>query len=225
MTRYGMVIDLLRCIGCYGCQISCKAENGTRPGVLWARCEVEEVGKYPQTTRVFLPLLCMHCQEPECEKVCPTGATKKREDGIVFVDENKCIGCRYCMVACPYAARYFTDDSRGYFPGELTPYEMVSYPKHQVGVVTKCTFCNHRIEEGLKKGLKPGVDRAATPACVINCMTEGRYFGDLDDPNSTVSQLIASAQAFQLNPEFGTNPQVYYLPPSRRTPLQVTTPP
>jgi len=215
MPRYGMVVDLLRCIGCYGCQTSCKAENATPPGVTWARVEVTEMGKYPSVTRLNLPLLCMHCKEPECEKVCPSGATVKGEDGIVTVDDAKCIGCRYCMVACPYGARYFYENERGYFGDVLTPFEEVGYQRHKAGTVLKCDFCKHRIEDGLKKGLTVGVDREATPACVINCMCKARWFGDLDDPESEVSRLVASGQAFQLNPEVGTDPQVYYLPAGR----------
>ena len=220
MPRYGMVIDLLRCIGCYGCQMACKAENGTPPGMLWARLEVKEIGEYPSVAKVLLPLLCMHCREPECEKVCPTGATTKREDGLVIVDDTKCIGCRYCIEACPYGQRYFNDVIRHYFPDGLSPFELASYSKHKVGVVRKCTFCNHRIDEGVKRGLKPGVDREATPACVINCMAKARYFGDLDDPRSEVSRLVSTGQAFQLNPELGTDPQVYYLPSGRFVPVQ-----
>lgn len=216
MPRYGMVIDLLRCIGCYGCQMACKAEQGTPPGVTFARVEVSEVGKYPNVTRLNLPLLCMHCEEPACEKVCPTKATQKREDGIVFVDEEKCIGCKYCMMACPYAARYFVEEEKGYFGDQgLTPFEVYAYKKHKRGVALKCDYCKHRIDEGLKKGLVPGVDREATPACVINCMAKARYFGDLDDPNSEVAQMVASGQAFQLNPEHGTDPKTYYLPAGR----------
>ncbi|MDP2663222.1 MAG: 4Fe-4S dicluster domain-containing protein [Dehalococcoidia bacterium] len=215
MPRYGMVVDLLRCIGCYGCQTSCKAENATPRGVTWGRVEVTEMGKYPNVTRLNLPLLCMHCREPECEKVCPSGATVKGADGIVTVDDTKCIGCRYCMMACPYGARYSYDKLEGYFGSTLTPYEEQGYPRHKVGTVLKCDFCKHRLEAGEKKGLKIGVDREATPACVINCMCKARWFGDLDDPESEVSRLVASGQAFQLNPELGTDPQVYYLPAGR----------
>jgi len=216
MPRWGMVIDLLRCIGCYGCQTSCKAENATPPGVTLARVEVTEVGSYPNVSRVNLPLLCMQCSNPPCESVCPTQATQQRPDGIVFVDEDKCIGCKYCMIACPYGARYFVEDIRGYFGEQgLTPYEAKGYQAHRAGTVMKCDYCRHRIDAGLAKGLQPGVDREATPACVINCMAKARYFGDLDDPNSEVAQLVARAQAFQLNPEFGTDPTTRYLPAGR----------
>lgn len=216
MARWGMVIDLFRCIGCYGCQMSCKAENATPPGVTLARVEISEVGTYPNVTRINLPLLCMHCNEPPCEDVCPTKATQKREDGIVFVDETKCIGCKYCMIACPYGARYFVEEEKGYFGDQgLTPFEEIGYQRHTKGVVMKCDFCRPRIDAGLAQGLTPGIDREATPACVINCMAKARYFGDLDDPNSEVAQLVARGQGFQLKPEQGTDPNVYYLPAGR----------
>jgi len=216
MPRWGMVIDLLKCIGCYGCQMSCKAEHATPPGVTLARVEVSETGTYPNVTRVNLPLLCMQCNNPPCESVCPTKATQQRADGIVWVDEEKCIGCKYCMIACPYGARYFVEDTNAYFGDQgLTPYETAGYAHHRPGVVQKCDYCRHRLDDGMAKGLVPGVDREATPACVINCMAKARFFGDLDDPTSEVSQLVARAQAFQLNPEFGTDPNTHYLPAGR----------
>lgn len=200
--RYGMVIDLKRCIGCYGCQIVCKAENATPPGVLWARVMKREFGKFPNTRRVSLPLLCMHCQDPACQKVCPTGATTQQENGIVTVDEEKCVGCRYCMMACPYQARYFLAKEREYFPGQgLTPFEEVGYKRHKIGAVSKCDLCQHRLEQGQE------------PACSANCMAKARTFGDLDDPYSEASRLVRDRGGFQLHPELGTSPSVYYLPP------------
>lgn len=212
MTRYGMVIDLQRCIGCYGCMIACKAEHFLPPGIFWSRVLIKEYGKYPSVVKTVVPVLCNHCQDAACVNVCPTGATTKREDGIVTVDYNKCIGCRYCMMACPYGSRSFYDSQKEYFPGQgLTPYEQLGYKQYQTGVVMKCTFCQERIDAGIKKGLKPGVDREATPACVTNCMAKARYFGDLDDPDSEVSRLIREKHGHQLHVEFGTDPSVYYL--------------
>lgn len=212
MARWGMVIDLARCIGCAGCQMACKSENGTPPGITWCRVEVKDIGKFPSVRRIPLPVQCMHCREPECEKVCPTGATQKLENGIVHVDSEICMGCRACVLACPYGARYFYEEETGYYE-TLSVFEELAYKRHRVKTVTKCDFCQERIEQGLEKGLKPGVDRAATPACVINCMTKGRFFGDLDDPKSTVSLLVASGRAFQLLPGHPSDPQVYYLTP------------
>ena len=200
MTRYGMVIDLRRCIGCDTCTIACKATNATSRGIMWNRVLKYETGKYPDSKLNFLPITCMHCQEPECEKVCPTGATTRREDGIVIVDRDKCIGCRYCMVACPYAARYFFDESRTYYPQYTTAYEKMKQEDRELGTVQKCDFCLERVEQGLQ------------PACVVACPTSARFFGDLDDPDSEVSRLIQERNGFVLNPELGTSPSVHYLP-------------
>ena len=200
MARYGMVIDLRRCVGCDTCTMACKATNATTRGILWNRVLKYETGKYPKAKLNFLPVLCMHCKEPECEKVCPTGATSKGEDGIVTVDNEKCIGCRYCMVACPYASRYFYDEVRTYYPGHMTPFEQIGYKKHKLGTVEKCNFCVDRVKAGLE------------PSCVVSCTGNARYFGDLDDPDSEVSRLIKDRGGFVLNPEMGTEPSVYYLP-------------
>lgn len=222
--KYGFIIDLKRCFGCYTCQVACKAEHFTPPDVSWGRCLKGETGKYPTTIRQALPILCMQCKEPECMKVCPTKATTQRPDGIITVDKNLCVGCRYCMVACPYGSRYFTlkwssyfsedklpspidDDVRRLFPGikTLSPFE--EYAKRQwiekygEGTATKCNFCIERVEKGQK------------PSCVETCPAKARYFGDLDDPESEVATLLKTQRGFQLNPEFGTDPSVYYLPP------------
>jgi phenylacetyl-CoA:acceptor oxidoreductase subunit 1 len=215
MARWGMVIDLQRCIGCYACMVACKQEHFLPPDVFWGRVIISEIGKSPTVTKIMYPVLCNHCEEPICEKVCPTGATQKREDGVVIIDHDKCVGCRYCLVACPYQQRTFcADDSKEYFPGQgLTPLETIGkklYPL-QARVVLKCNFCVERIDEGIKRGLKPGIDREATQACVITCPAKARYFGDLDDPNSEVSILIKEKKASPLHPEFGTEPSVYYI--------------
>lgn len=203
--RLGMVIDLKRCIGCYGCQIACKAENGTRPGTTYARVLKREFGTYPNVKKQSLPLLCMHCRDAPCIEVCPTGASQKRNDGIVFIDPDICVGCRACMMACPYAARYFQDEERNYFGVGMAPtaYEVSRYHDHQSGIVEKCDFCRHRLDQGKE------------PACVANCMCKARIFGNLEDPESEVSCLIKEESGFQLNAELGTDPSVYYLPAER----------
>lgn len=200
MTRYGMVIDLKRCVGCDTCTIACKATNATTRGILWNRVLKYETGKYPNSRLKFLPVACMHCKKPECEKVCPSGATIKREDGIVVVDNDKCIGCRYCMIACPYASRYYFNEVRNYYTGYVTPYEEIGYQKHKLGTVEKCDFCVDRVERGLE------------PSCVVSCTGNARFFGDLDDSGSEVSRLIKDRGGFVLNPEMNTEPSIYYLP-------------
>ncbi len=213
--RWGMVIDLNKCAGCYSCQISCKAEHALPPDVFWARCLISERGAYPAVTKQILPVLCNHCKEAPCLKVCPTGATNRRDDGIIYVDYDKCMGCRYCVIACPYQHRTFLSDSnKGYHPEEgLTELEVMTrrlYPL-QEGTVVKCNFCMERVSEGLMRGLKPGVDREATPVCVINCPANARYFGDLDDPSSEVASLVKVKKGTTLHHEYGTDPSVYYL--------------
>lgn len=212
MARFGMVIDVGKCIGCNSCVITCKQENFAPPGVFFNRILVGETGKFPKVRKEMYPVMCNHCEEAACVKVCPSGATIKRQDGIVIVDDTKCIGCRYCLIACPYQQRTFIKEIKEYYPGQgLTDYEIFGKGKYQEGVVVKCTFCVERVERGLKKGLKPGIDREATPACVNICPARARYFGDLDDPESEVAKLIVEKKASQLHPEFGTNPSVYYI--------------
>ena len=122
--KWGMVIDLKRCIGCYGCQLACKAEHGTPPGVYYARVLKSEEGQYPTVRNLFLPVLCNHCEDPPCVEACPTGASFKwEEDGIVDIDYDLCVGCRSCMMACPYTNRYFNDQPAHYHPQGATPYE------------------------------------------------------------------------------------------------------
>jgi Fe-S-cluster-containing dehydrogenase component len=211
--RWGMLINLTKCVGCYACVVKCKQEHFLPPGVMWGRVLTSETGIYPNVTKHVYPVLCNHCQEAKCVDVCPTGATQRREDGIVWVDANTCVGCRYCLVACPYQARTYYSERREYYPGQgFTEFEKLGerlYP-HQTGTVLKCDFCKERIDAGLERGLKPGVDREATPVCVITCPAKARYFGDLDDPNSEVSLLIRKWQAVPLHPEYGTEPSVYY---------------
>jgi Fe-S-cluster-containing dehydrogenase component len=216
-VRWGMLINLKKCAGCYSCAVKCKQEHFLPPGIMWGRILVseDESGSYPNVKRNLYPVLCNHCKDPACVKVCPTGATSQREDGIVEIDMNKCMGCRYCLVACPYQVRTYVEDcDREYFPDQgLTDFEVKGrelYP-HQKGVVTKCNLCKERIDQGMEKGLKPGVDREATPACVITCPNKARYFGDLDDPNSEISVLIREKKAVPLHPEHGTEPSVYYV--------------
>jgi molybdopterin-containing oxidoreductase family iron-sulfur binding subunit len=123
MARYGMVIDLNICIGCNACTMACKAEHATPPGIFFSKVLEKEVGKYPAARRIFLPVLCNHCGNPACMEVCPTGATSKRNDGIVLVDYDLCIGCRSCMEACPYGPRSFYKEEDTYYAEGKTRFE------------------------------------------------------------------------------------------------------
>jgi len=215
MARWGLVIDRLSCIGCYACMIACKQSHALPPEVFWARVLISETGVYPTVTKQILPILCNHCKEAACVNACPTGATSKREDGIVIVNADECVGCRYCLISCPYQARtYYSDESKEYWPGQgLTELERVTrqlYPL-QPKTVIKCNFCVERVDDGLRKGLQPGTDREATPVCVNACPAKARHFGDLDDPNSNISRLIKERKGYQLHPEYGTEPSVYYI--------------
>lgn len=199
--RYGMVIDLKRCLGCNSCTMACKQKNATAKGTGWAKFLEWETGTFPDVHLNYLPVLCNHCGEAPCVDVCPTGATQKLENGIVTVDANKCIGCRYCMVACPYGARTFN----GAAPAEnfpelgMTAYETARYAEHKLGTVEKCNFCIDRLEEGLE------------PACVQACPARARIFGDLDDPESEISQIINREAGVPLQAELGTDPSVFYV--------------
>jgi Fe-S-cluster-containing dehydrogenase component len=203
--HYGMVIDLNRCIGCHACTLACKEHNGTPKGVFWSRVLIREKGEYPNGWVHYQPMLCMHCRDPECVRVCPTGASFQREDGIVAIDPDKCIGCRNCIMACPYGARTKLVDIQPYHPGKgFTPYERVAFSGHQLGVVGKCDFCTGRLEEEKE------------PACVQTCPPKARFFGDLDDPGSEVARLVARRDPEQLLPAMGTCPSVYYIASVRR---------
>ncbi len=208
MKRYAMVIDLLRCVGCNACTLACKQENHTPPGVSYNVVIPQEEGKYPNLKRLFIPRPCMQCDQPPCVKVCPVRATWKRDDGIVVIDYEKCIGCRYCMAACPYGARYF--DFGDNYTEKGNEFERAPSPEYgqnrvrekgrsPIGNVRKCHFCLHRIVKGEE------------PACVQTCMARARHFGDLGDPESNVSRLVKDRRAFRLRQELGTEPSVYYL--------------
>ena len=211
MTRYVMVADLRRCIGCQTCTAACKMANGTPPGVQWRRVVDMEMGVYPDVKRVFIPVGCQHCSKPPCLDVCPSGATQQRDDGIVNIDYDLCIGCASCAVACPYGARYMVHEEKFAYGDTPTEDEKVNYNPDNVGVATKCNFCAEVIDEGIANGLTPGIDPEATPRCVNSCISGAMTFGDIDDPESNVNQLLQSTKHFRTKNEEGTCPGFYYI--------------
>ena len=208
--RYGMVVDINRCVGCQTCTISCKHVNDTPPGVQWRRVLDVERGRFPDVERLFLVTGCQHCAEPPCVPVCPTGATKQREDGLVTMDYDTCIGCGYCAVSCPYQARTIGHEKNWYY-SEPTVQEEKVYHHEREGVANKCSFCIERIDEARDLGKTPGLDLEYTPACAASCIAEAIVFGDYRDPQSNVSQLTADNKFFQMHQELGTDPQIKYL--------------
>lgn len=219
--RWVMVIDLRKCVGCHACTIACVAENKLPPGVVYRQVTETEIGTYPNVSMRFMPRPCLHCDEPPCVDVCPVSATYKRADGIVVMDYDRCIGCRYCMNACPYNSRYFdfgfsnysnVPEAEGVIFGEELGGVIESIPSFEygearvrepgespIGNVRKCHFCLHRLDVG------------ELPACVETCIGRATYFGDANDPDSLVSELIASPNVMRLREELGTEPKVYYL--------------
>jgi molybdopterin-containing oxidoreductase family iron-sulfur binding subunit len=220
-----MVIDLDKCSACQSCTVACRMENNTPVAgpnqaeagraILWNEVVPEVEGEYPQVRMTFVPRPCMQCEQPACVRVCPVQATYQTEDGLVLVDYDRCIGCRFCTVACPYQVRYFNwfePEWPEALRAHLNPDPEVA-PRPR-GVVEKCTFCVQRLRKAREKAAAENRPFSATdyvPACVQTCTGHARYFGDLDDPNSLVAQLAASPRAFRLQEEMGTQPKVYYL--------------
>jgi len=209
---WAMVIDLETCVGCNFCSYACKATNDTADGVYWNAVFSD---KENFSKEVFIPRPCMHCEHAPCVEVCLVGATYHRPDGLVAMDYDKCIGCRYCQAACPYGARYFNWEQPSGPTPMATEWGNSEVKRRPRGVVEKCTFCAHRIDAGLAQGLTPGKDRAAAPACCNICPVGARVFGDLNDPDSQVSKLLASRESMVLREETGVHPRVFYLLPER----------
>jgi molybdopterin-containing oxidoreductase family iron-sulfur binding subunit len=217
--RYGMVIDTRRCVGCRACVVACKAENKTPPGVFYTVVVEQALGNRGDDKPLFMTKPCFHCEKPPCVDVCPVSATFKRaRDGIVVIDYDRCIGCRYCITACPYGARTFDFGEDYPQVAEGSPYARVPSPEYgqfrqrapgtsPIGNVRKCTFCLHlQDEEGR-------YDQAAGrwPACARTCTGRAILFGDLEDPESEVSRLLRERPTVRLKEELGTEPNVHYL--------------
>jgi len=210
--EWHMGIDLEKCIGCQYCIWTCQATNNVPDDAM--RWNVGFPERTENGTDFFMTRPCLHCEEAPCVKVCPVGATWVREDGIVAMDYDRCIGCRYCEVACPYDVRRFNwssaHEENPYVPTWGTP----EVTQRDRGVVEKCTFCVQRIDRGLSQGLTPGIDPQATPACVDICPVGARVFGDIHDPESPISVFLKENDTFVLREDFGTEPKVHYVRPS-----------
>jgi molybdopterin-containing oxidoreductase family iron-sulfur binding subunit len=194
-----MVVDLRRCVGCNACVVACKAEHDAPSGVLLTRVLEQELGRFPHCNRVFVPVLCNHCDVPTCVEVCPTGATRKRADGIVHIDYRTCIGCCACIEHCPYHVRTLVRDDRTRYPdGTAAPARPV-HERIPARVATKCDLCVHRVDHG------------QGPACVEVCPTGARVFGDLADEQSVPARLVRDHSGWPLLPEHQTQPSVFYI--------------
>jgi molybdopterin-containing oxidoreductase family iron-sulfur binding subunit len=221
-----MVIDLDKCTGCQSCSAACRAENNVPfagpeeaelgRAIFWQDVLTEEIrGTFPFLENEFVPRPCMHCADPPCVKVCPVGATFQNEEGLVLVDNSTCIGCRMCAAACPYNVRYFN----WYAPEYPPPLDQALNPDVPIrpkGTVEKCTYCVHRLTEAKEVAAQEGrelsdAEAVLLPACNQACPASARYFGDLENPESTVARLARSPRAIQLLEDLGTHPHTYYL--------------
>ena len=211
MTKWAIIADLNRCVGCQTCTSACKHANATAPGIQWRKVLDFETGEFPTVNRAFVPVGCMHCDTPSCLDICPSTATKKRDDGIVTIDYDICIGCAYCAVSCPYQARFRVDEPSSAYGGKAMRHEAAREDLSRLGVSQKCTLCVERIDEGRAQGLVPGIDMAATPACVASCISGALHMGDLDDPDSNVSTLLREKRHFRMHEELGNGPNIFYL--------------
>ncbi|OIP32648.1 MAG: 4Fe-4S ferredoxin [Deltaproteobacteria bacterium CG2_30_66_27] len=215
---FGYALDLSRCVGCRRCVYGCVTENNQSrdPQIHWIKVlrlekergvDLEHSEQYynpetvPQEGYFYMPVQCQQCENPPCTKVCPVQATWKENDGIVVVDYNWCIGCRYCMAACPYGARHFNWKKPGLPAGDMNPdtHYLGNRPR-PVGVVEKCIFCMQRTRERDGK----------YPACVEVCPVGARKFGNLLDPSSEIRNVIENKRVFILKEDLNTQPKFYY---------------
>lgn len=219
--RYGMVIDLHRCVGCAACDIACKSENNVPHDHHWSNHIIETTGTFPDTRYRYIPTLCNHCDNAPCVKNCPTTAMYKSAEGLTLHEPAKCIGCRLCQLACPYGVIYFNekapfaqfreDDQPAIAEGSATGPEVIAKTGTPIpdynpasgmrgkGIVEKCNFCHHRLEED------------KLPWCVESCPADARIFGDLNDPESPPRKALASHAPRVLQKEKGTRPRVFYI--------------
>ncbi len=221
-VRFAMAIDVDKCIGCRRCVYACAMENNVQKnaGMEWIKVlEVDREGApelegarddytvAPKPGKVYVPVACQHCENPPCVMVCPVRATWKEEDGIVVIDYDRCIGCKYCIVACPYGARRFNLLPPSIDPLELNPnMHLLGNVPRPVHVVEKCTWCIQRTRKG------------GVPACVEACPVGARSFGDLNNPESPIRRIIEEYGVFVLKPETGTKPRLFYYFSGAKTP-------
>ena len=226
--RIAMVIDMQRCTGCGGCIISCKSENNVQRGTAWASRITKTIGKFPNVRFEFIPTLCNHCENAPCVKGCPTGAMHKGYGNITAHAPEKCIGCKTCMAMCPYdvISRHYQDPHPNWRSDKVLIKGCTSSPKEVTkkvgadaipyyndarerstagsglrynGIVEKCTLCDHRVSKGM------------LPHCVLSCPANARVMGDLNDPDSAASKLLAKYRPWRLKEELGTEPKVFYV--------------
>ncbi len=223
MPKWAMVIDLDKCTGCGACIAACKLENNiaiVAPAeaqngrvMFWLDIISSYEGEYPAVKVNRIPKPCFHCDDPPCIKVCPVGATYKNEEGLVGQIYHRCIGCRYCMAACPYTSKVFNwekprwlDDTYSCFNPDVS--------LRMVGVVEKCSFCAHRlikIKENAAQEKRAIRDGEYIPACMENCPADAIYFGDIDNKESVVHNLAHNFRAYRIMEDLGVEPKVYYL--------------
>lgn len=208
--QWVMVIDLEKCNGCGDCQAACNSFHRIPPGQEWIK--IYKLQDNESGDPYWFPRVCMQCDNPPCVKVCPVGATWKREDGIVMLDQDRCIGCRFCLAACPYSARYFNWTESPETPEQKAePYDIEMNTPHRKGVAEKCLFCPSQIRDG------------KLPVCAGACPMNAIYFGDRNEDAVTnrtgetmrLSEIMGEG-AYRSLEELGTEPRVYYLPPRRR---------
>ena len=200
-----MLVDIKRCIGCHTCALACKSGNNLPNNVWWNRVLTyggdsmdTTYGTFPNLEMQFLTLNCQQCENPSCVKACPAEATYVREDGIVMQNYDDCIGCRACIMACPYSnVRTYNDEKPEYY--STYPLGDSGIDPQQKGTVSKCTFCHHRIDQGLE------------PNCIDVCPAKARFFGDIEDSDSEVAQLLKKRKVMRFLEDKGTAPSIYYL--------------
>jgi molybdopterin-containing oxidoreductase family iron-sulfur binding subunit len=226
--KLAMVIDLQRCVACGACIIACKNENNLQGDVAWASRISRTVGTFPNVRLEVIVTLCNHCENAPCVRGCPTGAMHKGDGDITTHDPGKCIGCRYCIVNCPYEVIHFNEEETHQFwrdneplmegitpsaaevtrevGGTVIPYYNPDRERSHTGtglrykgIVEKCTLCDHRLKKG------------ELPYCVEACPAKARIFGDLNDPNSEVNQILGKFPSWRLKEHLGTQPKVFYV--------------